>query len=248
MLFHKGCHKSGLDTIIYKYYKGNTSKDYYFYIWDYCTTQKQISHDFYHEKCNIYNTWNYGLKFEDTSKKSIVKDSPKYGFGDYSISNCNEEKYIVKAISHLYTTEKYGQCQLINNNDIDKVDKTKFIIQPLLRNDKGEELNIFVFKNMNNNEIHLIPVMITHDVSKNINRKYNNCSIKFCDLTNIFGETNINNFKQYCRAINLDYGRVELINDITRGWCVIDINNSPGGGSLTNIIKDEYIKLFNTLL
>lgn len=188
MIFHKACHIYGLDNLIIYSCNRNTSNDYYFYVWDYCIKQQMISTDFFHENCNINNTWNYELKFEDTSKKSIVKDSPMYGFGDYSISNYNEEQYIVKAISHLYTTEKYGQCQLINKNDISNVDKTKFIIQPLLKNNKGEELNIFVFKNLNTNDIHLISVMITHDVNKNVNRKYNRCSNMFCDLTDVFGE------------------------------------------------------------
>jgi hypothetical protein len=54
--------------------------------------------------------------------------------------------------------------------------------------------------------------------------------------------------KQYCKEINLDYGRVELINDVKRGWCVLDINNSPCGGPLTNMIKNKFVNLFNTLL
>ena len=37
MLFHKACHFSGLDTLIYRSCNRNISKDYYFYIWDYCT-------------------------------------------------------------------------------------------------------------------------------------------------------------------------------------------------------------------
>ena len=249
MLFYKSSHCYGLDYLIYQKTKNNTYlKNYYLYIWDYACTETKTPLNFYHKECNKDNTWNYNLKFENTSKESIVKDSIIYGFGDYSIKDYNEEQYIVKAISHLYTKEKYGQCQLIDKNDISKIDKTKFIIQPLLKNNKGEELNIFIFKHMNTNEIELIPVMITHDANKNVNRKYNQVSIKFCDLINVFNETNINNFKQYCRAINLDYGRVELINDVNRGWCVIDINNSPGGGPLTNMIQNKYIDLFNSLL
>lgn len=61
-------------------------------------------------------------------------------------------------------------------------------------------------------------------------------------------EKNIKNFKQYCKAINLDYGRVELINDVNRGWCVIDINNSPGCGTMPNMIQNKYVNLFNSLI
>ena len=89
--------------------------------------------------------------------------------------------------------------------------------------------------------------MVSHDVNKNINRKYNKCNYKFCDLLAVFGIENINNFKKYCKNINFDYGRIELINDITRGWCVIDINNSPGGGPLTEMIVDFYKSQFNSL-
>ena len=101
MLFHNACHRSGLDTLIYNSCNRNTSKDYYLYIWDYCA-KKNMKSNFFHKDCNIENTWNFGLNFEDTSKASIVKDSPKYGFGDYSISHYNEEQYIIKAISHEY--------------------------------------------------------------------------------------------------------------------------------------------------
>jgi hypothetical protein len=60
----------------------------------------------------------------------------------------------------------------------------------------------------------------------------------------VFGKENINNLKMYCKSINLDYGRIELINDITRGWCVIDINNSPGLG-FAGRNEREYYNLTN---
>ena len=34
--------------------------------------------------------------------------------------------------------------------------------------------------------------------------------------------------------IQLDYGRIELLKDRNLGLCIIDINNSPDGGPLTN--------------
>lgn len=248
MIFYKSCHNYGLDYNIYRHLLKKTKNDYYLYTWDYCHTKTMISSDFFRTECNINNTWNFGLKFNDTSKESIQNNSTKYGFGDYNISKYNDNQYIVKAISHLYTTEKYGQCQLINKEDIDKIDKTKFIIQPLLKNTYGEELNIFVFKHMNTNELFLISILVKHDTLKNINRKYNDCDYYFCELTDVFGDDNIKNLKNYCKSINLDFGRIELINDIERGWCIIDINNSPGGGPLTNKVTSAYINLFNTLL
>lgn len=254
MIFHKSCHSCGLDTRIYNIIcNRNTVKDYYFFIWDYCVTKTMISDDFFLVECNIDNTWNYALTYEDTSKTNIMLNSPKYGFGDYNISEYNDNQYIVKARSHIYSTERYGQCQLINKEDIDKIDKTKFIIQPILQNSKGEELNIYVFKNLNDGEIHFVSSMIiSHDVNQNINRKKNKNIDKFCELTDVFGTENINNLKMYCKTINLDYGRIELINDITRGWCVIDINNSPGlglsGNRFINIISDKYKSMFDRLV
>ena len=249
MLFHKACHPNGLDTKIYRHCNNKFENDYYLYIWDYCDKSKVITPDFFHVKCNIDNTWNYGLKHEDTTKENIVKDSPNYGFGNYNITEYTNESYIVKAISHIYAkeTKKAGECHLINKTDIGKIDTTKFIIQPILTNNKGEELNIFVFKNLNTKEILLSSIMVSHDINKNINRKYNKCNYKFCDLLTVFGIENINNFKKYCKNINFDYGRIELINDITRGWCVIDINNSPGGGPLTEMLVDIYKIAFNSL-
>ena len=66
----------------------------------------------------------------------------------------------------------------------------------------------------------------------------------------MFGTENINNLKMYCKSINLDYGRIELINDITRGWCVIDINNSPGPGICgnNNIMNNKYKAMFDRLV
>ena len=248
-LYHKSCHKGGLDFKIFKDCKKNKSKNYYFYIWDFCTSRTLIPNNFYEKNCNTNNTWNFNLKFNYTSKDSILKDTPKYGFGDYNINEYKkDEKYIVKAISHLHSMEKYGQPQLIDKKDINTVDTNKFIIQPVLKNNKGEELNIFVFKNLNTGEIYLNSIMVTHNTSKNINRKFNNCNYAFCDLNVVFGLSNINKFKNYCNSINFDYGRVEIINDINRGWCIIDVNNSPGGGPLTEMIKTWYINLFNKLI
>lgn len=240
MLSHKSNHSYGLDTNIYNSCTREKKKDFFFYIWDYCHTKSMITSDFFHEKCNKNNTWNYNLKYEDTSKLSIVRDSPKYGFGDYNISEYSDTQYIVKAISHIYSSERYGQCQLINREDIDKIDKTKYIIQPILKNNKGEELNIYVFKNLNDGEILFsFSYLISHNPAVNINRKDSNVTNIVCELKDVFGEENINKLKNYCKSINLDYGRIELINDVSRGWCVLDINNSPAFGRM----PEELIKM-----
>jgi hypothetical protein len=249
MIHHKACHQYGLDTLIFKACKHNTSTDYYFFIWDYCFSKSKISSNFFHEKCNINNTWNYALQFEDTTKYSIVENSPKYGFGDYKVRQIDkQENYIVKAISHFYSCEKYGQCQKISHNDIPTIDTTKYIIQPMLKSNKGEELNVFVFKNFNKDCIHLFGFLSIFNAANYVNRKNDRgCQFQYCDLKTVFGEKNMNNLKEYCKSIHLDYGRVELINDINRGWCIIDINNSPGGGPLSNTVYKLYVQLFNDL-
>ena len=111
MIFHKASHPHGLDTLIYRSCNRSTVNNYYFFIWDYCHTKTMISSDFFHAECNINNTWNYGLTYEDTSKTNIVLNSPKYGFGDYNISEYNDNQYIVKASSHIYSTEEFKCIQ-----------------------------------------------------------------------------------------------------------------------------------------
>ena len=74
MLFYKSSHCYGLDYLIYQKTKNNTYlKNYYLYIWDYACTETKTPLNFYHKECNKDNTWNYNLKFENTSKESIVK-------------------------------------------------------------------------------------------------------------------------------------------------------------------------------
>ena len=44
--------------------------------------------------------------------------------------------------------------------------------------------------------------------------------------------------------INLDYGRVELLFDHKLGWCVIDINNSPGYGTIGEMARNNLVRIF----
>lgn len=237
MLKHKSVHRSGLDTIIHHISKNlRFENDLYMYIWDYCIAKKDIPDMFFDISCNKTNTWNYNLEFSSTQKDIIMNTSINYGFGSYIPNYNKDNEFIIKAISHYYSSEKYGQCQLIKKEDISNIDKNKYIIQPILKNKDGEELNIFVFKNLKTNKYNLIGYIVTHNTNININRKQNKCTYKECNLEEYFGKKNIYNFLNYCRSIHLDYGRVELINDINRGWCIIDINNSPGVGPLTNLV------------
>lgn len=252
MIIHKSNHIYGLDSLIMKYInnKANNSdniNNYYFFIWDYCYTKKLIN-DFYINKCNKHNTWNYNLKFKDTQKDMIQKNSHLFGFGNYDIKKSASNKYIIKAKSHLFSDEKYGQCQIIKENKLDEYNNQKYVIQPLLQNINNEELNVFVFKNLNTNNLHFFAINCTKNTNININRKFDTSAKYFnCDINNFLTNEMINNLSNYCRNINLDYGRIELINDIHLGWCVIDINNSPGGGPVSNMAIKKYVELFNSL-
>ena len=68
------------------------------------------------------------------------------------------------------------------------------------------------------------------------------CETRVVDI-DILGDTK-KKFINFMNHINFDYGRIELIKDRDVGWCVIDINNSPGGGSTTHTYHRQVSNLF----
>ena len=56
------------------------------------------------------------------------------------------------------------------------------------------------------------------------------------------------NIINYCNYINLDYARLELIRDENLGLCLIDVNNSPGGGPLTNLISNRLSEILMNII
>lgn len=246
MFHYKSYNRSSLDHLINQHFKGKTLKeDRFLYVWDSCTGRKHKPTDFYDPKCNSTNTWNYDLKFEDTEKRTIMKKSLNYGFNDYSTIPEGDTHCVVKGSSHIYTlTMKYGQAKLIDivtKNELEKSEENRkgYVFQPVLKNNEGEELNVFVLRDLKTREINFTGIVVKHDPSKQMNRKFNKCDYTHLTDTSkvveYFGKDNLVNFKRYCEDIKIDYGRAEFINDKDRGWCMIDLNDSPGSGEITNI-------------
>lgn len=240
MLHYKSHNTSSLDYLINQHFKHKKLKeDRYLYVWDSCTGRKTKPTDFYNSKCNSTNTWNYNLRFEDTEKRTIMKKSLDYCYNDYSTIPESDTCCVVKGSSHLYTlTMKYGQAKLIDiatKNELEKIEDNRkgYVFQPVLKNEEGEELNIFILRDLKTREMTFTGFVVKHDPTKQMNRKFNTCEyIYLTDTEKVieyFGKDNLDNFKKYCDDIHFDYGRAEFINDKDRGWCMIDLNDSPAG-------------------
>jgi len=252
MIYWKGCHHSGLDFLIMNELKTlnipNVKDNYYFYIYDYCYPKcsETIDSNFYNNNNNASNTWNYDLKYESTRKNIIVLESAKYGFGNQNYDE-KDEFILAKGIGHHKAFLKNYQAHLVKRVDYEKnYDKDEHIGLKILKTNESnitEELNIYVLKNLKTDEYNFKCILIKNNTSSNINRKFSKqTEILDVDIS-ILGEK-INNFKEYIKSIKLDYGRLELINDISEGWCILDINNSPGGGPLTNRVASSMAGLF----
>lgn len=251
MLHHKANNRYGLDSIIYRTLREKAfERDYYLYIYDYCIARNTNTEGFYDISNNINNTWNYNLNFSSTLKTSIMNDSVLFNFADYS-ANPDMDNVVVKAISHCDTLTKYGQSHIVNNSlYYTKYDTSKYINQRILRTDSkyNVELNVFVIRDLNTRELHLPSVLLTNDTTIHINRKQSKITTEKCDIYNILGEK-VKDLIDYINYIKLDYGRIELLKDEHIGWCIIDVNNSPGGGPLSNLMyKDLSMILSKTLI
>lgn len=250
-IYHKCNVSNNLNCQIYERVKHHTfKKDYYLYIWDCITGKCDKNSSIYDKECNGRNTWNYNLSPVSIQKNTIQIESVKYGFGDYRELQEDANECVVKACSHLYTPLKpYGQAIKINKKELSKLDRNKFVVQPILRNKHGEELNVYVWKNLyTGGDIHLIGVIIQHDTTKTINRKFNSLKrMEIIKLEDYLTRQQIGNLRLYCRDIHFDFGRIELIKDEIRGWCVIDMNDSPGYGELTNIMAPVLAVMFTLM-
>jgi hypothetical protein len=248
MFHHKSVHKLGLDFKIFNAMKTSKyNKDYYLYIYDYAVTHNKHLTNFYNEKNNMKNTWNYELDFCSTSKKNIMNDSILFGFGDYKYDEFDTE-ILVKGIDHTTSNEKYYQAHIVKKTIFDDTyDKNKYIGQKIIRTDNlfTEELNIYLVRNLETRFLETFCVLCLNNTKYNINRKKSKCEFKEVPIE-ILGN-NLEGFLRYMDSIKLDYGRVELIKDKQLGWCVIDINNSPGGGPLTNKYYNNIVKIFKKI-
>jgi hypothetical protein len=253
MLKYKSSHNYGLDFLIYNKLKNlKLTNNIYMYIWDYASTLKDLPLNFYNNENNNKNTYNYNLKHTKFNKINATLESVNAGFGN-SLKFSVNDRIVIKPIDHIFilpNDDKY-QTHEINHEDLGKYDKNIFHPFKLLQNQKGGELNIFVFRNLNTQEIILFPLM-------RVSYLINGCNIKkntknsWGYIYNLDVEFEIK-FKNFLNLIKFDYGRIELIQDDILGWCIIDVNNSPSINTLninwyldntkTNKINDnvEYI-------
>lgn len=245
MLYYKACHQLGLDLMIINYLKPflkEIKDDYYFFIFDF-VFYDIIPNNFYSSKCNENNTWNFNLNYKSTEKDCIMKDSILFNFGDYSYSN-DDSMIISKAKGHIYTKLEKGQAHIVSKYEFESYyDKNKFIGQKILNNQDHTELNIFVIRNLKTKELNFLFVLCYNDVTVNINRKFSNCKFNIINES-IFTKQERQNFINYINYIKLDYGRIELIKDDKLGWCIIDVNNSPGKGPISDMVYKEIGNIF----
>lgn len=245
MFNYKACHNYGLDLLIFEYlipFLSDIEKTFNFFIFDYVFYTEKPS-DFYIEGCDSSNTWNYDLKYESTSKDVIMRESQLFNFGNYDYSQ-DDDTIIVKARGHIYTRTTYGQAHSVTRKEYEsKYDKSMYIGQRILSNKDHTELNIFVVRNLTTRELNLLSVMCYNDVTININRKYSDCRYEIVD-NNVLTQEEMKNFIDYVNYIHLDYGRIELIKDDKSGWCIIDVNNSPGKGPISDMVYKHIGDIF----
>jgi hypothetical protein len=246
MMKHKSLHPCGLDSLVFNNLKNNPySNEYYLYIYDFCAANKLMSDDFFDPECNSENTWNYDLKFEDTAKDVIMKNNVRFGLGDIDY-DASDDYIIVKGRNHFDSCLQNGQAHKVKKEEFEtNYDTDHFIGQKILKSSDthmNEELNIFVVRNLKTKELSFFCVMCSFDTRVSVNRKNMTCETRVVDI-DILGDTK-KKFINFMNHINFDYGRIELIKDKDIGWCVIDINNSPGGGPITHRYHGQVSNLF----
>lgn len=242
-------YKNGLDTEIYKKLKTiKPKKDYYFYIFNYVypinKQNNMMPNDFYTSNNNSSNTWNFDLQYDFTTKINILEDNIKFNFGNYKYT-IDDNYILVKANGHLNSSQEFGQARIVSRDEFENnYDKNKYIGQKILKttDNINEELNVFVVRNLDTRELNFFCILCVNNTSVNINRKKSKCNFFNSDIS-ILGDK-LNNFIDYVNHINFDYGRIELLKDYKLGWCIIDINNSPGGGPITDLAKNKVAELF----
>lgn len=210
-------------------------KDYFMYIYDVCCYPGS-QEEFYDERCNHTNTWNFSLRDESLQKATIMRDSPGFGFGEQS-ARPEDTHVIVKANDVRYSGKPGGQAHVapVSDTGVYDAEPGMYVKQAILRTSPDSpmsaELNVFLLRDLDTRELKTYCVLIQNDTRVNINRKKSNIAIRPAELS-ILGELE-KPFIEYMDSINIDFGRVELLKDHKRGWCVLDINSTPGAGPLS---------------
>ena len=154
---------------------------------------------------------------------------------------------VVKGQNHFNCDHKDYDAKIDLVKNTDKYPPHKFSFQKVLEKKNNRELNVFIVRDLDTREKHFFSVYITTKM-KNINRKLD--EVVFLEVVD--PQKNLGNkykgFCDYMDDIKFDYGRVELIEDKILGWCVIDINNSPGEGILTEKYHINVVDMFREVI
>lgn len=248
MIRYKSIHSHGLDKLIFDKIKNiKTDKNYYLYIYDNVSSMSYLPpKNFYERECSNLNTWNYDLCYESfLNKPMVLSESVKFGFGDYS-DDGNSDFVVVKPTNITYNYKSCphnSQTHKISRKDYERnYDKKRWFPQKILSSNssKSEELNIFVIRNLETRKLYTLCYMCTYDKNV-INRKTTNCN--FTEVDYPLDEK----FIDYCNHIKIDYGRIELIKDVNIGWCIIDVNNSPGSGPSSVYAQKKITNIFASM-
>ena len=250
VFYHKSCHPYGLDTLLYRHSRDCCpSNVHYLYVFDNVYMEQDITPpEFYDYYNSNVNTWNYDLEFKNLNKDQVLINSIAFGFGDYSDDGTSDH-IVVKPIHSVFPGRKYcphkGEAHLVSRVEYDSnYNKARWMPQKVLSSntDPREEMNVFILRDLKTRKLHTLCYNVKFPKTSHVNRKFTTCTFERVD--NPLGS----NFIDYCNHINIDYGRIELINDQTLGWCVIDVNNSPGGGPLTNTCVKEFSNILKSVL
>ena len=218
------------------------TQDFYLYVVDAaCRYTNSIPDGFFEAECVTGNTWNRNLDLTAIDKDRIAAESQRYGFGN--VAYTGEQRALVKGRSHTDSRLSDYQAHIVLDKEkIAQLQQSKSHIVQRVLDSGGRELNVFLLRDLRTRQLHLLSYYAVFDPVRNINRKLTTCRFEL--VPNEVIQDVLVKLQAYADALALDYARVELICDTaTKEWYVIDINNSPGGGPLTDIAAPKIAKL-----
>jgi len=249
MLRHKATqlYSGTLDRKVAQLLRGKAlAQDFHLYVIDVaCRHTLDIPDKFFDSACDVGNTWNRGLDLAAIDKDRIAVDSQRFGFG--SVAYAGGGRAVVKGRSHTCTQLPDYQAHIMSGeSEIAKLQRNpSYIVQRVL-NGGGRELNVFLLRDLRTRQLHFLCYYAVFDPTRNVNRKLTACRFEAVPEQQVEGV--LAKLRAYADALALDYARVELIHDTAaQEWFLIDINNSPGGGPLTNIAAPKVAQLLERL-
>ncbi len=249
-VIRKSIHNYGMEYHIFNRLKSiPLNNQFYLITYDVCKVVESVSSkccdiqkiqdmrdSYYYKECNNKNTWNFDLKVINITKRNIMQDSLRFGFGDLSYSGDSGDNPIIKGNwSHNWPMCEHYHAKEISFDMFKQYQNDKnYVIQHKCQSDGyvNNELNIFFFRNMKSREFSIFALNCEYPINI-VNRKNVKPTWSKCDIDSI-DKTVLSNLIDYMNYIDIDFCRVEIINDKSRGWCVLDINETPGGGKGTD--------------